>query len=596
MCPTCKTPLRRDQLFPNYALNAVLEKVKTNSIGVTLPPLAQLENVLTSQSLALADVNKLLGLLLAQKRSMESETKHEELELLLDFLYRTKQQHKSSNLNGSYDMLEEHIKQLERQKVLFVASQDPDAYGFTPSCIGGRERSPSVGEKRGYGTMAAPCDSMNRPHEERDQLVNKKRRIVEHMDELQQTYFRMLKAKKQQRLARAVTSGEHDAKGKERRDVTGRPGTEAVAAEYKNDAATTTPTTGGGGAVVDLDTFGKQLQKLVRFNGYEIIAAIQDPSRGSAREGSGRGQGRAHASLVTSIEFDKEGQHFAVAGYNKRIRVFDYRSVVEGAGTTHFPVHELTTLSRLSCVSWNGYIRSQLAGSEYSGRVSVWDLNTSQLVCKWHEHEKRAWSVHFAPTHPTRIVSASDDTKVKLWSMNQRLSAGTIEVQANVCSVKFHPESPHYLAFGAADHQIHYYDARSLREPLFVLRGHDKAVSHIQFLDSSRLVSASIDGTLRLWDVNTAESLLSFSSHVNKRLFVGLSVHGGEWITTGSENNQVYTYHKDFKTPLYQYSFDEAPSTATNEGDFISAVCYQKTENVILAANSRGLIQALQLK
>lgn len=42
----------------------------------------------------------------------------------------------------------------------------------------------------------------------------------------------------------------------------------------------------------------------------------------------------------------------------------------------------------------------------------------------------------------------------------------------------------------ATDHHIHYYDARSLREPLFVLRGHDKAVSHIQFLDSSRLVSA----------------------------------------------------------------------------------------------------------
>jgi hypothetical protein len=35
-------------------VNAVLEKVKTNSIGVTLPPLAQLENVLTSQSLALS--------------------------------------------------------------------------------------------------------------------------------------------------------------------------------------------------------------------------------------------------------------------------------------------------------------------------------------------------------------------------------------------------------------------------------------------------------------------------------------------------------------------------------------------------------------
>lgn len=39
---------------------------------------------------------------------------------------------------------------------------------------------------------------------------------------------------------------------------------------------------------------------------------------------------------------------------------------------------------------------------------------------------------------------------VKLWSTNQRLSAGTIEVQANVCTARFHPESPNHLAFGAA--------------------------------------------------------------------------------------------------------------------------------------------------
>jgi hypothetical protein len=63
-----------------------------------------------------------------------------------------------SNLNGSYDLLEEDIKQLERQKVLFLASHDPDSYGLGPSGSL-RDRLPLVGEKRGHGAMAA-CDSM----------------------------------------------------------------------------------------------------------------------------------------------------------------------------------------------------------------------------------------------------------------------------------------------------------------------------------------------------------------------------------------------------------------------------------------------------
>jgi hypothetical protein len=61
------------------------------------------------------------------------------------------------NLNGSYDMLEEDIKQLERQKVLYLASQDPDAYGLAPPALW--DRLPVVGEKRAHNVMSA-SDSM----------------------------------------------------------------------------------------------------------------------------------------------------------------------------------------------------------------------------------------------------------------------------------------------------------------------------------------------------------------------------------------------------------------------------------------------------
>jgi len=107
-------------------------------------------------------------------------------------------------------------------------------------------------------------------------------------------------------------------------------------------------------------------------------------------------------------------------------------------------------------------------------------------------------------------------------------------------------------------------------------------------------VSASIDGTLRLWDIDTGVPLRIFSSHVNKQLFVGLGVHSREWITTGSEDNQVVTYHRDFEKPVFQYSFNSSQKSFDN--DFVSALCYHKTENAVLAATNRGLVQVLQLK
>lgn len=39
---------------------------------------------------------------------------------------------------------------------------------------------------------------------------------------------------------------------------------------------------------------------------------------------------------------------------------------------------------------------------------------------------------------------------VKLWATNMEHSFDTLEVKANVCCVKFNPESRNYLAFGSA--------------------------------------------------------------------------------------------------------------------------------------------------
>ena len=57
-------------------------------------------------------------------------------------------------------------------------------------------------------------------------------------------------------------------------------------------------------------------------------------------------------------------------------------------------------------------------------------------------------------------------------------------LQANVCCVKFNPMSSYHLAFGAADHCVHYYDLRKHSEPLLTFKGmstvYEKAVFRVK--------------------------------------------------------------------------------------------------------------------
>ena len=57
-----------------------------------------------------------------------------------------------------------------------------------------------------------------------------------------------------------------------------------------------------------------------------------------------------------------------------------------------------------------------------------------------------------------------------------------------------------------------------MASPLAVIGGHKKAVSYVRFLGGNRLVSASTDNTLKLWDIDGAtasqgrcDSLMTYS-------------------------------------------------------------------------------------
>ncbi|XP_054940148.1 E3 ubiquitin-protein ligase COP1 isoform X1 [Physeter macrocephalus] len=303
-----------------------------------------------------------------------------------------------------------------------------------------------------------------------------------------------------------------------------------------------------------LDEFQECLSKFTRYNSVRPLATLSYAS--DLYNGS---------SIVSSIEFDRDCDYFAIAGVTKKIKVYEYGTVIQDAVDIHYPENEMTCNSKISCISWSSYHKNLLASSDYEGTVILWDGFTGQRSKVYQEHEKRCWSVDFNLMDPKLLASGSDDAK---------------------------------------DHCVHYYDLRNTKQPIMVFKGHRKAVSYAKFVSGEEIVSASTDSQLKLWNVGKPYCLRSFKGHINEKNFVGLASNG-DYIACGSENNSLYLYYKGLSKTLLTFKFDTVKSVLDKDrkeddtNEFVSAVCWRALpdgeSNVLIAANSQGTIKVLEL-
>lgn len=70
--------------------------------------------------------------------------------------------------------------------------------------------------------------------------------------------------------------------------------------------------------------------------------------------------------------------------------------MVSGGALVHYPVAEIVSRSKLSCVVWNSYLKSSLLAADYDGGLQLWDVATRTPVAAWHQHAKRVWSTDFS--------------------------------------------------------------------------------------------------------------------------------------------------------------------------------------------------------
>ncbi|XP_010270052.1 PREDICTED: E3 ubiquitin-protein ligase COP1 [Nelumbo nucifera] len=589
-CPCCGNYLTNNQLYPNFLLNKLLKKTSARQIGKTTSPVEHLRRALQQGcEVSVKELDSLLTILLEKKRKTEQEEAETNMQILLDFLncLRKQKLEELNEIQNDLQYIKEDVDAVERHRIelyrarerysvkLRMLHDDPMVMKAWPSSMdkhssglisSGRsaQGGTSLGNFQNKRDLKAQASSQGFQRKDalsgsdtqnattQSGLATRKRRVHAQFNDLQECYLQ----KRRQWANQSHKQEERESN--------------AIRREGYN---------------AGLEDFQSVLTTFTRYSRLRVIAELR------------HGDIFHSANIVSSIEFDRDDELFATAGVSRRIKVFEFSSVVNEPTDVHCPIVEMSTRSKLSCLSWNKYTKNHIASSDYEGIVTVWDVDTRQSVMEYEEHEKRAWSVDFSRTEPSMLVSGSDDCKVKIWCTKQEASVLNIDMKANICCVKYNPGSSIYVAVGSADHHIHYYDLRNISQPLHVFNGHKKAVSYVKFLSNNELASASTDSTLRLWDVKENLLVRTFRGHTNEKNFVGLTVNS-EYIACGSETNEVFVYHKAISKPAAWHRFGSSDLDDTDDDGgsyFISAVCWKSDSATMLTANSQGTIKVLVL-
>jgi WD40 repeat protein len=210
--------------------------------------------------------------------------------------------------------------------------------------------------------------------------------------------------------------------------------------------------------------------------------------------------------------FSQDGRFLACLGDNEKLSVWDWepRESVLNSGPAN-----------CSTLTFSHDNRRVAVGHE--SWISLFDLNTGHEIRRWQTHG-RAHSIELDPGGRRLAVGYSGSDVVSIFNPEDGAHVTDLRTcPGSMTTVAWHPDG-NLLAAGGSDPRIQIWDVNARRK-LSVLEGHFEHVTKVIFHWSGEmLLSASWDGSVRLWQPSPG------------RLLMQLPVAG--WYGISAENNR----------------------------------------------------------
>lgn len=209
-----------------------------------------------------------------------------------------------------------------------------------------------------------------------------------------------------------------------------------------------------------------------------------------------------HTNRIYRANFSPNGKFVVTASGDNSARVWNVKT---GQMVLNLGNHS----SHVFCASFSPNSRFLVT---VGGNVAkVWNIPSGRLHKTLKGHTKRVRSARFNSSG-TRIVTTSEDGTVKMWDIAGARVFRNIQITNKgwTYTAVFNPRGGS-IAVGAYGGLLDIWDVNNGKR-IIQLRGHSRAINTVRFnKNGSRLLSASVDNSVKLWEIPSGRLIRTFS-------------------------------------------------------------------------------------
>ena len=329
----------------------------------------------------------------------------------------------------------------------------------------------------------------------------------------------------------------------------------------------------------------------------------------------------SHRDPITAITFSEDGRYFASGDRRGNIKIWDMRGTDAGNGLGELRKHtgaieelvfrdggsRLYSFGGKQAYAWdlqdgrrkgkefllaiggdttamavNGEGDEVVVGDSI-GQVLRWKVKTLARAAAdvLASHTGAVVDLAFVPKERA-VLSLGADKQLIVTELSQVMREGSEPLRVGLRGLQAEPialaadPTSRRIAVSAKDHKIYVWDVQQRHtsaQPVAIFDEHtDKIEALLPSYDGNGLLSASADGTLRLWPLQSTEAggaLTVLSDHRGPIISLGLSVDGTRLLSAGQDKT-VRAWRLDNRGTarrLFDRTYDSTIQTATMSPD-----------------------------